>query len=725
MIDDRDLLLTHWRFDGLPQARYDETFSCVAYDPDAAVWRMWVHADANTGLGYIAQYQSATGPRGPWSGRVIALDDGPGGAWDEKEVGVPFVWYEAGETRPWRMIYRGKRTSDSLCQIGLATSLNGTTWERKDTTGNALAAPVIPVGAGWDVGGIDGGGVLKVDATYYYYYNTFSGRKIGLATSTDLVAWTKHPDNPLLSGVTDYDDKDHNGTVDLTAGFFCADIVRWDKADGTVRYVWFVPHYRTGATTPDLEVYVAASPTMTKANRSYLGKAFQTDGDPAYYVEGGLVGGSGCDTPHIVTDDISRNVVTSTRTGNDVLMMLAVASAHGWNSNYLIHNRSLHGASLSNVFAELPVTGPVHRLDFAQGDANTLALWLPGATLSLYELSGGAYHLYGKHAGIDSQGVKLVASDNNLCRFDPGTGTLDRLNTLTNNLTVEARIAISEAFGVDVYQALVHYGQGSDVTTKFLLSLVGQGGGQYKLQAICTIAGVSRTALSNAFTMTPGTQYRVTFVAGALDTVPNYYFFVDGALNRGPIGWYAGTLLDTPTGFLSLGWWSLGTPRYFNGYIDEVRISNSARWTAGYTPAALTRSYQTSGTIFSPVYDFGRGGSPGVVLPTLAELAGASQYLTILGRAATGPADQSTTIGDFSATVGNWPCGRYQQFALVLATGDTAATPELSALSVEAGFQDSDRTAIETIQMRVTTGVPNAAPGGAGGLLTADGLRID
>ena len=289
---------------------------------------MWVQAGVDSGTGgTIVQYQSTIGPRGPWSGRTTALGYGTPGSWDDHSTGVPFVWYEAGQTRPWRMLYSGSRTSDGMFCIGLATSVDGITWQREDTAGNPL--PVIPIssvsndggqievrtsapqpwstgaqiilggmtGTGvndvdnngnytpqewtitvidnrdfvlqgstynanhtyvggiasqpvlwgvqgqWDNWSIDFGGVIEVGTTYYIYYDNIclTNRQVGLATSTDLVHWTKSASNPLWTGVSDYSDKNHVGTPDPNQGFYCPDIVRWDSPTAT-RYVAFLLH---------------------------------------------------------------------------------------------------------------------------------------------------------------------------------------------------------------------------------------------------------------------------------------------------------------------------------------------------------------------------------------------------------------------------------------------------------------------------------------------------
>ncbi len=64
--------------------------------------------------------------------------------------------------------------------------------------------PVVPVGApgAWDESGIWAPDIIEVDGVYYLYYtgsDVHNNQAIGLATSTDLLTWTKHAANPVVS----------------------------------------------------------------------------------------------------------------------------------------------------------------------------------------------------------------------------------------------------------------------------------------------------------------------------------------------------------------------------------------------------------------------------------------------------------------------------------------------------------------------------------------------
>jgi hypothetical protein len=98
------------------------------------------------------------------------------------------------------MLYGGAAFAVGNICVGLATSADGISWTR------SVSNPVMsPAGAGWEVSVVTPGtSITKEDATYYLYYlggtrNVLTTTQIGLATSTDLITWTKSGNNPLLS----------------------------------------------------------------------------------------------------------------------------------------------------------------------------------------------------------------------------------------------------------------------------------------------------------------------------------------------------------------------------------------------------------------------------------------------------------------------------------------------------------------------------------------------
>jgi len=111
---------------------------------------------------------------------VIAL--GTSGLWDDTDINDPNVVWDALNNR-WLMAYTGNG-GDSVQDLGLAyaTSLVGP-WTKEPLN------PVLSSNPG-DINGMNGG-IVKKGNTWYSYYCTESAVNISLATSTDLINWTK------------------------------------------------------------------------------------------------------------------------------------------------------------------------------------------------------------------------------------------------------------------------------------------------------------------------------------------------------------------------------------------------------------------------------------------------------------------------------------------------------------------------------------------------------
>ncbi len=83
-------------------------------------------------------------------------------------------------------------------------------------------------------------------------------------------------------------------------------------------------------------------------------------------------------------------------------------------------------------------------------------------------------------------------------------------------------------------------------------------------------------------TVTLNTWYHIAIVRNG----NNWYTFKDGVIVTSTTN---ATPISIPTSGIRIGTGKQGTPGltsscYFNGYMDEIRISNTARWTENFTP---------------------------------------------------------------------------------------------------------------------------------------------
>ncbi len=105
---------------------------------------------------------------------------------DKNHVMYPSVILDAATYKMWYTGYDG-----SKYRIGYATSTDGITWTRGNS-GNAVLDASTTVGA-FDAGGVEACSVIKSGSTYVMYYTGINGAstKIGRATSSDGITWTK------------------------------------------------------------------------------------------------------------------------------------------------------------------------------------------------------------------------------------------------------------------------------------------------------------------------------------------------------------------------------------------------------------------------------------------------------------------------------------------------------------------------------------------------------
>jgi hypothetical protein len=96
------------------------------------------------------------------------------------------AWYTAGSVL----------TSEGIlvAKIGYATSSDGIIWTKH--AGNPV---LTPTPGSFDSVSVSWASVVKVGGKYYMYYRGYNGGEnhIGLATSTDGIAWSKHSGNPI------------------------------------------------------------------------------------------------------------------------------------------------------------------------------------------------------------------------------------------------------------------------------------------------------------------------------------------------------------------------------------------------------------------------------------------------------------------------------------------------------------------------------------------------
>ena len=182
---------------------FDAEACAVIYD--GAKYKTWYSgyssSQFNALVGYAAGVNETT-----WTKRANpVLGAGPSASWDVAAVLWPYVLRSSpgGGFRMWYTGWDGSKLADGYWinnQIGYATATNETTWTKHPL--NPVLSPG-PSGS-WDDARVIYGAVVNDSAAglYYMFYTGMNRvteiQKIGVATSSDGIAWRKYSGNPLL-----------------------------------------------------------------------------------------------------------------------------------------------------------------------------------------------------------------------------------------------------------------------------------------------------------------------------------------------------------------------------------------------------------------------------------------------------------------------------------------------------------------------------------------------
>ena len=149
----------------------------------------------------LAMSSSVSYSQFTWTTHKNPIFSGSGhGTWD-KHVFHPMVFHNTDSSR-YEMWYAGSYGPDVSgwfpYSIGLAYSPDGITWTKY--AGNPVLSPTV---GSWDASALQPGWVAREGGQYKMWYAGVANNiiKIGYATSSDGINWTKNP-NPILSAGT-------------------------------------------------------------------------------------------------------------------------------------------------------------------------------------------------------------------------------------------------------------------------------------------------------------------------------------------------------------------------------------------------------------------------------------------------------------------------------------------------------------------------------------------
>ena len=205
-------------------------------------YHMWYTGGSTSDLVYRWRIGHATSDDGiTWTRdtKNPVLVEGTAGSWDSDIAFIPKVMVINNTFHMWYTGHKG-RNANSNFQIGHATSTDGSTWT-KDANNPVLT---IGSAGTWENSWINMGDVLYAGTKYHLWYSgcdTLSGWvKIGHATSTDGLTWIKDPANPVL--VAEGSGSWENKRVELPSVVFNGTIYHMWYSGGSAPFRWKIGH---------------------------------------------------------------------------------------------------------------------------------------------------------------------------------------------------------------------------------------------------------------------------------------------------------------------------------------------------------------------------------------------------------------------------------------------------------------------------------------------------
>jgi len=172
----------------------------IIADPDvfyySGLYYMFYNGGGTAGIGFATSPDGTTWTK--YASNPIFIPTGIAGQWDKTFRAKPSVVKNDADGL-WYMFYSGDDNAELATRIGVATSTDLINWT--PYVSNPVLSPAV---VGWDDGRVDAPYVIKKGSTWYMYYTGEDADanyqyQVGLATSTDLLHWTKSASNPVVA----------------------------------------------------------------------------------------------------------------------------------------------------------------------------------------------------------------------------------------------------------------------------------------------------------------------------------------------------------------------------------------------------------------------------------------------------------------------------------------------------------------------------------------------
>ncbi|MEN8171617.1 MAG: hypothetical protein ABFS03_01920 [Chloroflexota bacterium] len=194
------------------QPIYNARVSC-AIVMDDGTWVMYFYTQNNDSFQPAGSIYRATAqsPIGPWHfDSTPVLSPGTNGTWDSYAVRYPdVIGTDDGYIMYYTGIYDGPSLGPNSSSIGMATSIDGISWTKKDDPSTSAGLfvesdPVFRAGtAAWAQSTFRNHRIWQTPEGWFMIYAASSGylqpRSYGVATSQDGITWHHFEDNPIFT----------------------------------------------------------------------------------------------------------------------------------------------------------------------------------------------------------------------------------------------------------------------------------------------------------------------------------------------------------------------------------------------------------------------------------------------------------------------------------------------------------------------------------------------
>ncbi len=210
---------------------------------------------------------------------------------------------------------------------------------------------------------------------------------------------------------------------------------------------------------------------------------------------------------------------------------------------------------------------------------------IPAVTDPQFSTVGLLMHMNGTNNStsfVDNSSNNFTVTVTGDAKMDTSVVALGSASATFNGTNAVLTVPNNAALALGTGDFTVEFRLNSNTTVNSFRRLVGSTNGAFTgttfMMRFNASGNISCGNISYAWTLTTGQWYSLAFVRSGTKSK----LYIDGV--------EVASASDT-TNYEAIryigGWYTLGDTEYYNGHMDELRISKYARYTANYTPAVV------------------------------------------------------------------------------------------------------------------------------------------